>query len=144
MTRNPFGVQDVPDPDGADVKEFARNVRLTGPATDDNAPTWADPITYAPGSIAGRWSSRWYSDRLAWRRGHARLSVASRTIYLWFDWDDGACQGLIEARDNGDRWLVGRYLNLSAPEITRPWVGLIVNHTRIDGAHTGGRIDFRR
>jgi hypothetical protein len=60
-----------------------------------------------------------------------------------FDWDDGAKRGLIEAYCEGEG-LVGRYLNLDAPEITRPWVGLIVDATRIDGEIPGGRIDFRR
>jgi len=51
---------------------------------------------------------------------------------------------LIEARWDGRGRLIGRYLNLSAPDITRPWVGVIVDATRIDGEHSGGRIDFRR
>ena len=56
----------------------------------------------------------------------------------------GAGKGLIDARYRGDDKLVGRYLNLGNPSITRPWVGLIVNNERIDGRHSGGRIDFRR
>jgi hypothetical protein len=44
----------------------------------------------------------------------------------------------------GENRLVGRYLNPSAPAITRPWVALIDDATRIDGEHSGGRIDFRR
>jgi hypothetical protein len=62
----------------------------------------------------------------------------------WDGPDDATKQGLIEARWDGQDRLIGRYLNLSAPEITRPWVGLIVDATRIDGEHSGGRIDFRR
>ena len=45
MSRNPFGVQDVPDPDGDDVAAFARGVRPTAPAGA------------APESLEGRWSS---------------------------------------------------------------------------------------
>ena len=40
MSRNPFGVQDVPDPDAGDVTAFARSVRLTGSADDANAEPW--------------------------------------------------------------------------------------------------------
>jgi hypothetical protein len=42
------------------------------------------------------------------------------------------------------RRMVGRYLNLGKPEITRPWVGLVVDESRIDGYWTQGRLDFRR
>ena len=40
--------------------------------------------------------------------------------------------------------LVGKYINLTDPKITRPWIGLIVSNQRIDGRWTGGRLDFRR
>jgi hypothetical protein len=60
-----------------------------------------------------------------------------------FDWDSGARKGLIDARREGRR-LVGKYLNLSSPAITRPWIGLIVSDRRIDGRWTEGRLDFRR
>jgi hypothetical protein len=46
-------------------------------------------------------------------------------------------------RENRQR-LVGKYINLSNPAITRPWVGLIVSDQRIDGRWTNGRLDFRR
>lgn len=144
VSRNPFGVADVPDPDGEDVAAFARGVELTGSADDDNAVTWAGSAGSARESIEGSWSSRWYADGGAWRQGRGRLTVDGQRVYILFDWDGATGQGLIEARRDGPDRLVGRYLNLGAPEITRPWVGLIVGTTRIDGAHTGGRIDFRR
>ena len=40
MSRNPFGVQDVPDPHPGDVTAFAHSVRLTGSADDANAEPW--------------------------------------------------------------------------------------------------------
>jgi len=137
--RNPFGVQDVPDPDGDDVTDFARGVRLAGAADDDNAVHWDGPT-----SLEGTWSSRWRGEGMDWQQGHGTLTVDGDRIYVLFDWADATGQGLIEARRDGPDRLVGRYLNLSAPEITRPWVGRIVDATRIDGAHSGGRIDFRR
>jgi hypothetical protein len=142
--RNPFGVQDVPDPDGEDITAFAGGVRLTGSADDDNAQVWDGPAAEAPARLEGGWSSRWNGEGLDWQQGRAKVSVDDDRIYILFDWDDATKQGLIEARRDGQDRLVGRYLNLSAPEITRPWVGLIVDATRIDGEHSGGRIDFRR
>lgn len=142
MTRNPFGVQDVPDPDGEDVTAFATDVRLTGSADDDNAEAW-NPLM-PPASLEGNWSSRWNAERIDWQQGHGKLRVEGERVYVLFDWDDGNKRGVIEARFNGRDRLIGRYLNLSNPEIVRPWVGLIVSAARIDGEHSGGRIDFRR
>lgn len=144
MSRNPFGVQDVPDPDGDDVTAFANGVSLTGSADDGNAEAWDGPSAAAPTSLEGNWSSRWNADRIGWQKGHGRLAVDGSRVYILFDWDDATKQGMIEARWDGQDRLIGRYLNLSDPEITRPWVGLVVDATRIDGKHSGGRIDFRR
>lgn len=142
--RNPFGVQDVPDPDGEDVTAFAGGVRLTGSADDDNAEAWHGRAGAALPSLEGNWSSRWNGDGHDWQQGHGKLEVHGDRVFILFDWDQGTKHGLIEARGAGQDRLIGRYLNLSAPEITRPWVGLIADVTRIDGEHSGGRIDFRR
>lgn len=48
MSRNPFGVQDVPDPDGEDVTAFASGAPLTGSAGDDNAEAWAGQAAATP------------------------------------------------------------------------------------------------
>ena len=63
---------------------------------------------------------------------------------MLFDWDFGKRRGLIDARREGSHRLVGKYINLSNPEITVPWVGLVVNDQRIDGYFSLGRVDFRR
>ena len=144
MSRNPFGVPDVPDPDGEDVRAFAGRVHLSGSDDDDNAEAWDGRSGAAPASLEGNWSSRWNADGLGWQKGRGRLSVDGNRVYILFNWDDATKQGLIEASWDGQDRLIGRYLNLSVPEITRPWVGLIVDATRIDGQHSGGRIDFRR
>jgi hypothetical protein len=59
-------------------------------------------------------------------------------------WNSGAGRALIDARRSGSNQLLGRYINLSDPTITRPWVGRIVDNQRIDGCWTNGRLDFRR
>jgi hypothetical protein len=152
--RNPFGVMDVPDPNDEEVTQFAGGAMLEGSAADENAAAWS---TTDDGSrrhtIEGPWSSRWNGGAdptipgdaaHKWKQGQAELRTAGERVYLYFDWDSGARQGLIDARRDGPQRLVGKYINLGNPEITRPWVGRIVNDRRIDGRWTEGRLDFRR
>jgi hypothetical protein len=152
-TRNPFGVMDVPDPNDADVAQFAGNTTLEGSADDANAANWGASVSASqPGSIEGHWSSRWNggadptipgdsADK--WKQGRGEARQTEDRLYLYFDWDSGARKGLIDARREGPR-LVGKYINLSSPAITRPWTGLIVDNRRIDGRFPEGRLDFRR
>jgi hypothetical protein len=70
--------------------------------------------------------------------------MVGERVYLLFDWDHGARRGLIDARREDAKRLVGKYINLTNPAITRPWIGLIVSNERIDGRWLGGRLDFRR
>jgi len=156
--RNPFGVRDAPDPNGRDVEDFAATfarLRADADADDPNAPPWPEHADAgAPGdSIEGPWCSRWNGgadpavpdDRKEnWKPGHAKLAIDGGRVYILFDWHHGTRQALIDARRNGAHRLVGRYINLGNPEITRPWVGLIVDNRRIDGRWTNGRLDFRR
>jgi hypothetical protein len=152
-SRNPFGVMDVPNPDDPEVLEFAAGAKLAGTSDDENAKAWtvtSDPDRY--GTIEGKWSSRWNGGAdptipgdtaNEWKQGQAEAKVAGDRLYLLFAWDNGARRGLIDAHCEGTR-LVGKYINLTDPKITRPWIGLIVSNERIDGRWTGGRLDFRR
>jgi hypothetical protein len=151
--RNPFGVRDAPAPDGADVSDFAAEVTLSGDAADPNAAAWGAPPGAEGLGIEGEWSSRWNGGvdptiagdtAASWKLGKAQLRSLGDRVYLLFDWDEGARRALIDARRSGPNRLQGRYINLSDPTITRPWVGLIVDHRRIDGRWTNGRLDFRR
>ena len=122
-------------------------------ADDGNAAAWGtlgDSGRYD--TIAGNWSSRWNggadptipgdaADQ--WKQGLAEARLSGERVYLMFTWDHGARRGLIDAHREGAR-LTGKYINLTDPKITRPWIGLIVSHQRIDGRWTGGRLDFRR
>jgi hypothetical protein len=150
--RNPFGVMDVPAPDDDEVRAFAAGAVLSGAADDANAPAWAAPPGEIHG-IEGRWSSRWNggadpaipgdaADQ--WKTGPGELRLAGDRLYLLFDWHGGERRGLIEARRETPTRLVGKYINLTNPAITRPWIGLIVDERRIDGQWTQGRLDFRR
>jgi hypothetical protein len=153
--RNPFGVMDVPDPNDADVARFAGSATLDGSSNDANAAAWGGTVGAAnqPNSIDGDWSSRWNggadptiagdsADK--WKQGQGEARMAGDRIYLYFDWDSGARKGLIDARRDGPHRLVGKYINLTSPTITRPWIGLIVDDSRIDGRFPEGRLDFRR
>lgn len=153
-TRNPFGVMDVPDPNDNEVRMLAAHTQLVGAADDDNADDWGlGEQSAQPGGIEGQWLSRWNGgadptipgDAVdKWKQGRAQLRTASGRVYLLFNWHDGARRGLIDAERVGPTGLIGKYINLTNPAITRPWIGLIVSHSRIDGRWTGGRLDFRR
>lgn len=151
VIRNPFGTMDVPGPDDREVMDFAATAALPGDAADGNAADWTSIA--APDPLEGVWASRWNGgadptiagdtpDK--WKQGRAELRIAGNRVYLKFDWDNGRRQGLIDAaRDGADR-LVGKYINLTNPAITRPWVGRVIDATRIDGCFPNGRLDFRR
>jgi hypothetical protein len=127
--RNPFGVQDVPDPLDQEALDFAAQARAR-----------------VAQLIQGDWSSRWNGGiaKDEWKRGRAKLRVLGERFYALFDWDEGRQSGLIEARLEGSATLIGRYINLGNPEIRRPWVGTIVDDNRIDGRWTLGRLEFNR
>jgi hypothetical protein len=152
--RNPFGVMDVPDPNDQEVMQFAGVATLEGSSDDENAAAWGTAgRTTRYDTIEGDWSSRWNggadptiagdaADK--WKQGRAKARIIGDRIYLSFDWDSGARKGLIDARREGPQRLVGKYINLSNPAITRPWIGRIVSEQRIDGRWPQGRLDFRR
>jgi hypothetical protein len=153
-SRNPFGVMDVPAPNDEEVQSFAATAKLEGNNDDDNASSWAGLVGHDEvETIDGRWESRWNggadptipgdaADK--WKQGRSEARTVGARVYLLFEWDGGARRGLIDARRDGPNKLVGKYINLTDPTITRAWIGLIVSHRRIDGRWTGGRLDFRR
>lgn len=153
-TRNPFDVMDVPGPDDDEVQRFAASAGLAGAADDENAKAWM-PASGSDrhGGIEGHWSSRWNGGAdptipcdaaHKWKPGQAEVKTSGDRVYLLFDWDRGARRGLIDAKRDGATRLIGKYINLTDPKITRPWIGLIVSNQRIDGRWPQGRLDFRR
>lgn len=151
-TRNPFGVMDVPDPADADVRAFAAEARLDGSSADDNAQAWGEPIGCAFDGIEGPWSTRWNGGAdptipgdhpSKWKSGRGEVRAVGERVYLLFDWNGGARRGLIDTVRTGAK-LTGKYINLTDPKITRPWIGLIIGDHRIDGRWPMGRLDFRR
>ena len=154
QTQNPFDVMDVPNPNDQEVLEFAAGAKLAGTSDDENAIAWTTPSDRNQyDAIEGNWSSRWNGGAdptipgdaaNKWKQGQAEVKTANDRAYLLFNWDNGARRGLVDAQREGTTRLVGRYINLTDPKITRPWIGLIVSNQRIDGRWTGGRMDFRR
>lgn len=152
--RNPYGVMDVPDPFDRQVEEFAATVILDGAANDENASVWFRGTKQEmDDTIEGQWCSRWSGGpdptipndtKEKWKPGRGEAKLVGDRIYFLFDWDNGARRGLIEARRTEPDRLIGKYINLTSPEIKVPWVGIVVNDQRIDGRHAGGRLDFRR
>ncbi|SDJ81849.1 hypothetical protein SAMN05216338_106726 [Bradyrhizobium sp. Rc2d] len=152
VLRNPFGTMDVPSPDDSEVRAYAATASLSGDAADVNAAAWAS-VASPSDPLEGWWQSRWNGgadptiagdapDR--WKQGRAEIRVTGSRLYLRFDWDNGRRHGLIDAAREGAYRLVGKYINLTTPAITRPWVGRVVDATRIDGCFPNGRLDFRR
>lgn len=151
-TRNPFSVMDVPNPNDQEVEEFATVTKLT--SYDDNAEFWATTgDCNQHNTIEGNWSSRWNGGadptiegdaKDKWKVGRAEVRMIEDRVFVLFEWNHGARKGLIDAKREGTMRLVGKYINLSDPKITRPWVGLIVSNQRIDGRWSGGRLEFRR
>ena len=130
-TRNPFHVMDVPNPNDQEVILFATRTTLTGAADDENAAAWTADDRDAHGALEGPWSSRWNGGAdptipgdaaTKWKQGRAEVKAVADRLYFLFDWDSGARRGLIDAHRDGAR-LVGKYINLTDPKITRPWIG---------------------
>jgi hypothetical protein len=153
-SRNPFGVMDVPNPNDDGVMQYAHTTVPEESASDENATSWcAGDTNDRRGTIEGQWSSRWKGGADPtipgdtpdqWKQGRGEAKIVGDRVYLLFDWDSGKRRGLIDARREGPRRLVGKYINLNNPEITVPWVGIVVSDQRIDGYFSQGRVDFRR
>src|SRR6516165_6464891 len=82
--RNPFGVADVSDPDGPDVRAFAARVKLSGGPKDANAEQWVKEETAGKrGSLEGEWSGRWNFTGGKWyAQGTARVKVVGDRVYI--------------------------------------------------------------
>jgi hypothetical protein len=138
--RNPFSVEDVPDPLGNDVEDFARSVRApSDPSKDENALAWVTVATDSDG-LDGAWTARWRQANEPWQQGVATLRLDGDRVFMLYK-DAGSY--LIEAQLRGDR-LVGRWINLDKSADTSPFYGVVVDPYRIDGFWAKGRWDLRR
>ena len=143
---NPFGVMDVPNPDGDDVQAFAKKVKLLGDKKDDNAPQWSENVTEGKeGSLDGEWFCRWSNGGGAitnWYCGTATVRTVKDRVYILCKDETGTFLIDTVRKETG---LVGRYRCVEgATSDSTPWVGLIVDNERIDGCWRGGRWDLRR
>lgn len=142
--RNPFGVQDIPDPDGEDVQQFAARFLLGG-AKDPNAEQWVKDETQGKkGSLEGEWFDRWNSPGSDWNygKGPSKIKVVGNRVFILVDASNG--KFLLDLKREKDR-LVGKFQGVDNPNDTGPAVLVIVDDERIDGNWAGqGRWDFRR
>jgi hypothetical protein len=142
--RNPFAVDDAPDPTGADVTDFASSLPASTP-DDDNAVAWVAIATSGDG-LEGAWSARWRGGQDEdWQQGVATVRRADGKVFILYK-DAGTY--LIEATEQQDKdggaLLTGRLVNVDKPSETSPWVGRVVTPYRIDGYWKKGRWDLRR
>ena len=144
--RNPFGVEDVRDPYGDDIRRFVARARLSGGGNDRNAPQWAPRASDgASGELDGDWFSRWAVGTF----GGAKIQVIGDRLFALYTDDTGRMAGrtwILEAIREDNR-LVGRWVQVGNPRDTGPFFGLIVNNERIDGIWNWAgteRWDFRR
>lgn len=143
--RNPFGVPDVPDPDGQDVQNYAANVQLAGDDKDANAEQWVKDVKPGDkGSLDGEWSERWNADGGDWNYGTeaSKIKVVGDRVYILANCSTG--KYLIDLKREKNR-LIGKYRGVDDPCDTGPVVFEVVSDERIDGSWGGtGRWDFRR
>jgi len=142
--RNPFNVEDVNDPDGDDVKEFAKNATLAGDKEDRNAEQWVEKESEGKArSLDGDWSGRWEG-----ASGRAKIhTTKDRVFVLYTDVNDGVDgpTWLLEAVRFGKNEVRGRWVQVGNADDTGVFYGRIVDEERIDGTWgEGARWDFRR
>ena len=136
--RNPFELEDVKDPIGDDVKEFAKKIKLEGGKYDKNAEQWVtDETEGKAGSLNGKWEGRWSAGN-----GTAEIKVEKDRVFILYS--DQNAKWLLECAKDGKK-LMGRWVNVANANDTGPFVGLIVGDDRIDGSWgEDARWDFRR
>ena len=132
VTRNPFGVSDVENPLGEDIKKFAKGQWLSGGKNDKNAKQWVTNETEGKtGSLDGEWAGRWEEGI-----GIAKVNTVNDRVYVLYTDYEGPLKGhtwLLEAAKEGNR-LLGRWVQVGNPKDTGAFLGLIVDNERIDGA----------
>jgi len=150
--RNPFGVPDVDDPDGAEVEAFAAKTKLAGAADDPNAEQWVTRATKGDkGALDGEWFGRWRRPYIGedwiYCKGTAQIKTVGERVYILYT--DHQDTFLIDTRRENGR-LVGRVQGTKVRTDSCPCVFVIVGPDRLDGEFTDedagrrGRQDFRR
>src|SRR5262249_40475363 len=122
-TRNPFGVADVYDPDGSDIKQLAARTQLPGGSNDRNAEQWVPQMS--PGradSLDGEWYSRWAAGTF----GIAQIRVIGDRLFALYTDNEGRMAGktwVLEAVIAKDKSLMGRWVQIGNARDTGPFIG---------------------
>jgi hypothetical protein len=151
-SRNPFHVPDVPNADGADVKQFAPSVNYLGKGDDPNADQWVAASRSiarpAVSTIEGAWIGRWNTNGGTWVPPYeAEVRTVGDRVYILYRDHQG--RFLADLHRESDL-LVGRLVGIENPADSSLCVVRVVSNDRLDGvwdAMSGGRkgrLDFRR
>lgn len=130
---------------GTDVTQLLRKLDTIGNDDDKNAALWSQShLRFSGDDLDGLWATRWGGGtaRGEWAQGVARVQVFDGYFYALTH--DGRADCLIAAKKVGRYRLAGRYINLAVTHEVLPWVGRVVNNSRIDGFWSQGRWDLRR
>lgn len=132
---------------GRDVLSFSQAFSNTAIVCRDDMGEWSHNRLAEGDPLDGAWSSRWNGGTAGneWRVGHAAITVTGRyTVATYRDSEGYRRTYVLIAERLDDARLCGRYFSLDKPFESSPWVGVIVNDSRIDGRWEQGRWDFRR
>ncbi|HZF09264.1 MAG TPA: hypothetical protein VFE33_10790 [Thermoanaerobaculia bacterium] len=135
--------------DGPDVTQLLSRVALSGGPEDPNSKQWV-AATHAQLSqskltaLEGKWSGRWnkFSDPDKWHVGEASILVHGDYFVLVYS--DPDSEFLMIGRQEEDGRLAGRHYAIHNFRDSSPWVGVLVDKSRIDGQWRYGRWDFQR
>ena len=122
-----------------DLNNFAKSIHLDGGPADENGADWftKNRRIVNKSTLDGVWASRWNGTgtRLRnWRTGVAVLVVRGKFLTAVYEDNDAAGNPyLIVARQNSSGIFVGHYANFRKPSDSTPWVGVVVDKSRIDG-----------
>jgi len=128
-----------------EVRNFASVDRLLGKDDDPNSRNWIEQrVLKDSNALDGLWFGRWMGGVTGreWKEGSALIKTVGDKVYILYD--EAGQAFLIVTQRQAENRLVGRYYRLEGDVDGTPWVGLIVNEERIDGAWLQGRWDFRR
>jgi hypothetical protein len=148
-SRNPFKVRDVRDPNGADVRAYARTIDFLGKAGDANSEEWVKSVTAGDtSSIDGEWTGRWNHEGNEWVPSYrAQVKSVGDRVYILYRDHQGRFLADLHRENN---LLVGRLVGVDNPGDSSTCVIQIVGNDRLDGAwqadrgNPRGRLDFRR
>lgn len=129
-----------------ELNVFDKKIQLSGSPEDPNAVDWTTNVSHKDdlSFLTGNWHSRWYEEprTTEWHLGTAAF-MAHRQYWALIH-TDGEFEYFIIGWQSDKNRLLGYRYNINDPLDRSPWVGVIIDNTRIDGKWKNGRWDLRR